>query len=715
MSDQRYLAHISQDGREQTVEEHLAGTAELCSKFAESFGCKEQGNLIGSAHDIGKFSAEFQERLRGGAVVDHSTAGAFECAKQNMFWAAGCIAGHHGGLPDYGNGKIDREDSPTLFGRLWKAAKNMIPQYYPPKKLERAIEAPKGFGQDPLTDSFVIRMLYSCLVDADYLDTERFMSGGKVERSGYDDILTLRKRLNDYILPWLAPKTELNRLRCSALKACIDGGANKRGLFTLTVPTGGGKTVSSLAFALEHAVSNGLDRVIYVIPYTSIIEQTADVFRGILGENNVIEHHSGVSVEVPEGSVVQKQLQALATENWDAPVIVTTAVRFFESMFSNLSSDCRKLHNIANSVIVFDEAQMIPSAHLRPCTAAIAKLIELFGSSVVLCTATQPVLEPMIREYAPSVRTTELCTNREELSVALKRTTIDFEGKLSKEELTRKLSRHDSVLCIVNSRKAAKEIFSLLPEEDSFHLSTLMYPEHRRKVLSEIRRRLYEGLPCRVVSTSLIEAGVDVDFPAVYRETSGLDSVIQAAGRCNREGKRPTDESIVTVFESDYSGPLLLKMNIGAAKEVLMSTSDPAGLEAIRQYFCTLLNLSGDQHDKYKVTESFRDGIAGCSLPFKTVAESFRFIDSDTKTVYISTKESEELIRMLKEGNTSRSLFRKLGQYGVSIYEKHYDELLSAGDAVQLTEGIAVLENTGLYNEKTGLSLNAEPGRCLFD
>ncbi len=296
-----YLAHISTDGREQTVQEHLQGTACKSKLFAGAFGCAEQGELIGALHDIGKCSEEFQQRLRGGCVVDHSTAGAFESAKLNLLWAAECIAGHHGGLPDCGNLRIDREDSPTLYGRIWKAKKGLIPPYRAFDAINRVAD-PAGFGRDRLTDSFIIRMLYSCLVDADYLDTESFMRYGAVSRSGYDDLGTLLIKLKKHIDPWLKPNNELNKLRCNVLKACIEEGQHERGLFSLTVPTGGGKTVSSLAFALEHAIKNGLDRLIYVIPYTSIIEQTADVFRKILGENNVVEHHSGAAIEVPEGA-----------------------------------------------------------------------------------------------------------------------------------------------------------------------------------------------------------------------------------------------------------------------------------------------------------------------------------------------------------------------------------------------------------------------------
>ncbi|MBQ9460287.1 MAG: CRISPR-associated endonuclease Cas3'', partial [Oscillospiraceae bacterium] len=497
MSD--YLAHIAED-RTQTVQAHLTGTAELSARFAAAFGAEPQGRLLGLAHDIGKRSAAFQERLCGGRVVDHATAGAWECAKQNAIWAAACIAGHHGGLPDMGNEKLDTPDVSTVRGRLKRAERGDIPAYEP-LPLPRTAP-PEGYGQDALTDSFFIRMLYSCLVDADYLDTERFMSGGAAERGTGEPLRVLLDKLERHIAEqgWLTPSGDLNRRRSETLRACLDGGARDKGLFTLTVPTGGGKTVASMAFALRHAMRHGMERVIYVIPYTSIIEQTADVFREIFGAENVLEHHAGVSYEVKErGDAAQYRL-VRATENWDAPIVVTTAVQFFDSLYANRPSKCRKLHSIANSVLIFDEAQMLPTEHLRPCVAAIAKLVTNFGASAVLCTATQPVLNDLFREYAPQLATTELCPDVSGLFAQFRRVTFADAGKLGVDTLAEKLAALPQVLCIVNSRRAAQEVYAKLPEEGGYHLSTLMCPAHRREVLAEIRRRLGEGLPCRVVS-----------------------------------------------------------------------------------------------------------------------------------------------------------------------------------------------------------------------
>ena len=560
-------------------------------------------------------------------------------------------------------------------------------------------------------------MIYSCLVDADFLDTERFMNGER-GRGGYDDLPTLLKRLEDYIAPWQNPKTELNRLRCKMLNACMDAGSKPKGIYTLTVPTGGGKTVASLAFALRHAVANGMKRVIYVIPYTSIIEQNAGVFRNVLGDGNVLEHHSGVEFDLSDGASPEEIRRALASENWDMPLVVTTAARFFDSLYANRSSKCRKLHNLANSVIIFDEAQMLPLCHLRPCVAAMASLAEHVGSTLVLCTATQPSLGDLLRTYAPEHTVTELCPQTEEVYDRFRRVTFRQAGILEDEALAERLGEYKQVLCVVNSRKAAQQIFDRLPQEGSFHLSTLMIPAQRQTILEEIRRRLKDGEPCRVVSTSLIEAGVDVDFPTVYRELAGLDSILQAAGRCNREGKRPAEESIVTIFERTELPPLLFRTAVGATRYALEDGRDPAAQETMQRYFHELRALSGETLDKYGIVKAFEDGISGCAMPFRTVAEKFHFIDENTSTVYVPIGDGAALIEQLKEGECSKGLYRKLGRYAVSVYDRHFKALYAAGalltarDIPALDEDSAILADLTLYDERTGLALEPETGRA---
>ena len=557
-------------------------------------------------------------------------------------------------------------------------------------------------------------MLYSCLVDADYLDTERFMSGGTIERDPGEALPVLLQKLNRYIAPWWNPSNALNEKRCAILRACIDGGKQEMGLYTLTVPTGGGKTIASMAFALQHAVRHGMERVIYVIPYTSIIEQTAGVFREVFGDRNVVEHHSNAPYEITEQGSAGQYQNIRAIENWDAPIIVTTAVQFFESLYANRPSKCRKLHSIANSVIIFDEAQMLPAAHLRPCIAAISKLVTNFRATAVLCTATQPSLNDLFKQYAPGLTITELCPRKAEMFKAFRRVRFEDMGSIDAETLSQRLAELPQVLCIVNSRKAAQEIYKRLPKDGSYHLSTLMYPSHRRRVLSEIRARLRDGLPCRVVSTSLIEAGVDVDFPAVFRELAGLDSVLQAAGRCNREGKRLPEESIVTVFRGVSVTPQLLRVNIGAAAEALKNGADPAAPETMTRYFDAFRSLAGDTLDKVGVVAAFSEGVQGRELPFRTVAERFHLIDDASRTVYIPLDDGAEYVRRLRSGERSRDLFRRLGQYGVNIYDTQYKALLAGGHLDLLDGDCAVLRDTSLYDKQMGLSVSDDSKTMEF-
>lgn len=708
----RYLAHLAQDGRSQTVVEHLNGTSDLCAAFAASFGAEEQGRLAGLAHDLGKYSDAFQRRLQGSAErVDHATAGAAECCKRGQVCAAFAVAGHHGGLPD-GGGKGDHQDEPTFCGRMRKAALGKLePCEAWQGEVRLPAASPPAFP-DPPEEMFFTRMLYSCLVDADFLDTETFMAGAEQERGGGDRIEDLEEKLQSHISRWFSPQGELNRERCAVLRRCLDQGAvQEPGLFTLTIPTGGGKTVASLAFALRHARAHGLRRVVYVIPYTSIIEQNAQVFRDILGDKNVLEHHSGVLYDIEDEARPDNARLARAAENWDMPVVVTTAVQFFESLFANRSSQCRKLHNLAKSVIIFDEAQMLPIPYLRPCVFAIAQLVKNYGASAVLCTATQPALDGVFTEFLPGRSPVELCPPEVFHREVFQRVTFRREERLSQEAVAERLGRHKQALCIVNSRKSAQQIYDLLDKEVAFHLSTLMYPAHRKAALEQIRTRLKGGLPCRVVSTSLIEAGVDVDFPAVFREEAGLDSILQAAGRCNREGKRPAGESIVTIFQNETPPPSLFELPAAAGRQALNLCGRPDSPEAIRCYFQELLDLKGPKalDQKNILTMMGREW-----MPFRKTAEKFHLIDSETRTVYIPLGGGEELVQRLRSGERSRSLFRALGQYGVSIYPQHFEALNLAGDLEVLADGSAVLTNLALYDNDKGLSLTADSGKGLF-
>lgn len=706
------LAHGATDEHPegQSIEAHLKGTGELAETFAAEFGAAANGKLCGLAHDIGKYSDEFQLRLRGGKKVDHATAG----AKIKAAFEAVCVIGHHSGLPNVGHKDADTTESQTFFGRKLRAEQGGIPDYR--KNWNGHIALPQDYFRPSgrgFATAFYIRMLYSCLVDADYIDTETFMNGD-AGRGNYEPLSALCDKLTAYISKWNNPTREIDILRQKILNSCIEKASAPRGIFSLTVPTGGGKTVASMAFALNHAVANSMKRIIYVIPYTSIIEQNAKVFRDILGQENVVEHHSSVSYELSENADELEYRSALATENWDAPVIVTTAVQFFESLYANRSSKCRKLHNIANSVIIFDEAQMIPSNNLRPCVAAIAELVRAYNATAVLCTATQPAIDEMLLEYSKKESVVELCPDVDGMFEKFRRTSFEKEGRLTTDELVSRLESQQQVLCIVNTRKFAQEVYEALPSEGRFHLSTLMCPVHRKQKLDEIRERLKSGKTCRVVSTSLIEAGVDVDFPRVFREMAGLDSILQAAGRCNREGKRSAESSIVTVFESENKVNKLIAVNRDAAEETVRDWTQPNTTSTIERYFKAYRDFLRND-DKSGVITASEKGISGCGLPFEWIAKEFKLIDQNTFTVYISVGEGKELISRLREGERSRELYRKAGMYSVSIYENHFNALINAGAAEPFGDDAAILTDLSLYSDEKGLATDVTDGSALFN
>ena len=716
-----YLAHIDGD-REQSVKEHLQGTAELAEKFAAKFRKADWGYCCGMLHDIGKYSAEFQKKIKENLDirVDHSTAGAKVCENlDGCYWLLTyCIAGHHAGLPDLG-----REGLPSsLLGRL----KKRLCDY---SAYEKEIEIPQittpPIAMNPEQDpnfalSVFIRMLYSCLVDADFLDTEQFMNNGTVQRDSGESMDVLLEKLQNYTAKWLINRndTTIDGRRSEILRNCLEMGKSSKGLFQLTVPTGGGKTVASLAFALQHAVENHMDRVIYVIPYTSIIEQNAQVFREILSSENVLENHSNVDYESSEEF---KPMQ-LAAENWDKPVVVTTNVQFFESLYANKSSKCRKLHNIVNSVIIFDEAQMLPPNYLKPCMAMIEELLQQYGTSIVLCTATQPALQQFLPEKYVA---RELCPRREEQFRFFERVTYQNIDTVTEEEMAEKLQQEWHALCIVNTRKRAQRLYERLQGEGVYHLSTTMYPAHRRRVLAEIRERLDDkkGKKCIVISTSLVEAGVDLDFTSVYRELAGVDSIIQAAGRCNRNGERGKEESIVRIFQwEDKEQMSEQRHQIDTTQKLLARGKDITALESITEYFWELYHIKGESLDVKKILEKFDGG----DYQFATVAKDFKLIEENSVTVYIDQEpEAKALLQEIRQQGLTKSRMRKAGQYCVSIrkkgeYEKRkmlFEEMRDAGMVEAVDPGAQdfyVLTQEEQYREETGLKLEVELGGMMM-
>ena len=717
--DRTFYAHISLNGEKQTVKEHLHGTAELCGKFASEFNAQDIGYMTGLMHDIGKYSEAFQKRLlEDGAKVDHSTAGAVECAKKRNNYSALCIAGHHAGLPDFG-GRADTEGS-SFHARMNVAKAGKIPDYSPWRTELEPIKQLSAPIKNSTGADFFTRMLYSCLTDADFLDTEKFMSGGCVERGGGESMEKLLEKLNSYTEKWGSPQNELNRQRQNIRASCERIGktcGSEERLFTLTVPTGGGKTVASLAFALNYAAEKQKSRVIYVIPYTSIIEQTAGEFRKRLGSENVLEHHSGVVFGLSEEATPENMRLAKAAENWDKPVIVTTAVQFFESIYGNRSSKCRKVHSIANSVIIFDEAQMMPVPFMKPCISAIAQLVEYFNSTVVLCTATQPSLSKIFSQFTDR-KPMELSPTDCENEDCFRRVTFTKDGKQEWTAIAESMRECGQALCIVNLRKSAQELFDLLSADNSegcYHLSTYMVPAHRKEILEEIRDRLEKGKKCLVVSTSLIEAGVDVDFPTVYRETAGLDSILQSAGRCNREGKRPARESIVHIFESEKDVPKMFLLNKQMAERTLKKFEDISSREAIEFYFSQLYDMKGENALDVKQIMPLMEKLA-----FSQIAKEFKLIEDNTTTVYVSYRKGKEIIERLISGERSKELFREAGQYSIGLYDKQLQTLLNGGNLLCLSENynkpeekLYILNNMELYTE-SGILIRDDSGRAIF-
>ncbi|MCD7982369.1 MAG: CRISPR-associated helicase Cas3' [Clostridiales bacterium] len=721
--DDKYIAHFSENKeRIQSIKEHADGVALLAEQFADAFGYGEWGFCAGILHDIGKYSTAFQRRIQGENIrVDHSTAGAQVCWEKGGLYLglSYCIAGHHAGLPDTGE-KSDSSESATMYGRQKRKVEDFRAYM---KEMEIPVLTKMPFlsmvkEKNTFVLGLFIRMIFSCLVDADFLDTENFMNGESVRDPG-ESMEVLCGKLHSVTENWIHNDNleTINGRRSHILRSCLEKSKNTRGIFRLTVPTGGGKTIASLAFALEHAREHHMDRIIYVIPYTSIIEQNAGVFRDILGERNVLENHCNVEYDGGE----EFHPMQLAAENWDKPVVVTTNVQFFESFFSNKSSKCRKLHNVANSVVVFDEVQMLPNDYLKPCVEIMEELVRYYRSSVVLCTATQPALKTI---FSNDILATELCPSPEEQFLFFKRVSLKNKGMLTLEELTGMLTAEKQVLCILNTKKMAARVFREVREKikdmptgkNVYHLSTSLYPKHRKRVLEQVRKHLLEKEPCIVIATSLIEAGVDLDFQTVYRQLAGVDSMIQAAGRCNREGNRKPDESFTYIFQLEDSGRVPgQEQQIAVAKQVIRDQEDISSLEAIQEYFELLYHYRGDSLDRKNILGQFHKN----RFPFAKVNDEFRMMEEGTRAVFIPREDSAgKLLDELNWSGITKSWIRKAGQYCVNIYERDFNILYRAGVLSVLSDkvksDIMLLNNMDYYLDDTGLVLETEKGMALF-
>ncbi|CAI9406290.1 hypothetical protein ANOBCDAF_01411 [Pleomorphomonas sp. T1.2MG-36] len=554
-----HYAHSTGDsgrGDWQTLPDHLDSVARIAGVMASVFGMEGAAFLAGGYHDIGKATEGFLRRLKGGPSVEHSLAGAYLVRKRN--WAgidrlmadlvAYAIAGHHAGLPDWsGDGNsLNARLAEFDLGSLDPAWTSYIPPLLESLAPNRKLNPDGEWG---FSLAMLGRMLFSCLADADFQDTEQFyarVEGRTIDRTwpGLADLLPgFISGFDAYMAKKVASAADnpVNRLRADVLSHVRARAGDPQGLFTLTVPTGGGKTLTSLAFALEHARAHGLDRIIYAIPFTSVIDQTADIFREVLGDDAVLEHHSALDEEGEKCRADRDKLK-LARENWDAPVVVTTNVQLFESLFSHRPSRCRKLHNIARSVIVLDEAQTLPRPFLIPIMRAIKELANNYGTSVVLCTATQPALgDQSFKTHRLCLEGRELAPNPAVLSEKLRRTRLELVGEMDNGALVAALAARPQALTIVNSRAHALDLFNEAREaglDGVIHLTTRQYAVHRRRILADVRRRLKDGRPCRLIATSLVEAGVDLDFPCAFRAEAGLDQL--ACGGVDRNATTMT-------------------------------------------------------------------------------------------------------------------------------------------------------------------------------
>jgi CRISPR-associated endonuclease/helicase Cas3 len=731
---------------------HLQNVSAFAASRAEKFGAARLAALLGMLHDLGKYSPDFQAYIAGnGPSPDHATAGAREIlrlapAKGGDHFAAWigayCIAGHHGGMPDWGG---DR----ALSDRL----KKTLPALDPVWQTELAVEAtglfPKGFKrhEDPHLAGFQLamlgRMVFSCLVDADYRDTEIFYArarGEDVDRAWQpltDLVDTLLARFDDHMaaIQAKAGETPLNRLRGDILAHARSKAALPRGVFTLDVPTGGGKTLASLGFALAHAKAHGMSRIVYGIPFTSIIDQTVAIFRDVLGENILLEHHASIedgrqdrTSPDKEGERDARDKMRLAMEDWAAPVIVTTNVQLFESLFANRTSRCRKLHNLANSVIILDEAQTIPLPLLRPCVAALDELTRNYGCSVVLCTATQPALAaPRFNGGFKLSPDRELAPDPSALAVALKRVTLFIRKEPATDaDLVQDLSASRQALVIVNSRKHALDLYKAVRAADltgAIHLTTRQTAADRRRILATIRENLAQDRPCRVIATSLVEAGVDLDFPRVWRAQAGLDQIAQAAGRCNREGKRPVEESLVTIFApAEAKPPPEIKLFAEAVGRVIPhhDRDDLFSPAAIQRYFSEVYWQRGDARlDQINVRKT--DGSSGkmsvlgaflygseLDFPYRTVAEGFRLIESGMAPVIIPMDaEASAVVGQLRANAIPPGVAaRKLQTFVVQVPPAWRHKLIENGHAEFVAgygDQFAVLTSSALYAAETGL------------
>lgn len=726
--EEQAISHLYQrkeDGKWiiQSNEEHQKGVAEMAASYAGLFGLASWGNFLGLIHDKGKERAAFQQYIRNanGLPTDdkdhytnhnHAFVGGL-LAKELMgsTWInflSNQIISHHTGLHDYNELEtiLQEESIPAEINKdNIKIEKSLLINELMALDVLKSKEGANLFHH-------LSRMLFSCLVDADRLDTERFMDVQSWQQRGHStSIATLLPKLEAHIrmLQSSSADTEVNRIRQKVQEQCRRMSQKEKGFYSLTVPTGGGKTLSSLLWAMKHAASHSMNRIIIAIPYTSIIVQTARLLKKIFGEENVLEHHSNFNPDDVKNKEMREKLK-LATENWDYPIIVTTNVQLFESLFGNKPSVCRKLHNIVNSVIILDEVQTLPTDFLQPIVDALKAYRKLFGVSVLFTTASQPVLCGKIKGAQSELNgiecITEIIPNEFALHDQLRRVTIEFDDKGNTyNEIAAKVSQYNKVLCIVNTRKDAKELYDRLPNEGvKIHLSRMMCPAHVGDAIERIKELLQDASQpiVRVIATQLVEAGVDIDFPVVFRQEAGLDSILQAAGRCNREGKLERGHTFVFSLSAEGRIPFGSIASANNARKNLSKDSDWFSPVTMDRYFRQLyvrVNTFDKKDIKYylgKPTE----------LCFETAANEFKLIDDDGVNIIVNWGNSMELVEELKESGCTYSLMKQLSKFTVNVHRSDFRQLVNNSFIEERLEGIYVLSDKAQYDKATGLSLD---------
>ena len=711
------IAHKSKDGREQSLQEHSQNVSRMAVSFAPPFGGEKLAERIGLSHDAGKNTIGFQQYIRNPgkcAKSPHAVIGATLNGIAGDFPSAVIVEGHHSGL----HNMCDTRSN--LNAALAERGQDVVKaqEYFSTDAISQTAVFPEFARKNRVLGQFsFIKMEFSCLTDADYQDTERFMHGYSPRSYDYDSFSDIYDMFRKHIQPWidkdnkmvkendqpLTKDEEINHMRTQMMLQCLDAGSNSRkgDIRTLSIPTGGSKTLSSFAYAIAAAKKDkSIKRIIVVIPFNTITTQTASVLRGIVGEKNILENHSGFDFEDSK----QGKLLQYASENWDIPIVVTTNVQFFESFFSNKPAKSRKLHNIADSVIIFDEVQQLPVKYLKPCIKCIESLAANFGARIVLSTATQPTLEP----YFETIKPREIIDDSESYVKPFRRCSIENIGTVTAKNLTERIQKHKQCLCVVNEKEEAKAIYTAIENgrcKNLYCLTTDITPYDREKLLRQIRQNLKDDEPCIVISTSLIESGVDVDFPYGYRELYGLDSILQTAGRVNRNGLRDCGNSTLFVFDGPQEEYRALRNgtsrgcnesdNKKSITRGILQKYDVDSPKAIHEYFSRLYGYKGDGLDKFGIVKMASSKL----IPFQDISQKFKIIDEDTVTVIISqTAEASELVGKIRNQTATKDDIRKAGKYTVSVKRNKYDKYLAASAEVLTTKVCNDVEEPDICN-----------------